>query len=181
MQLTWIPARRRFVGTQAEAKAEKTAFEVVDVPVVKADLIQYLNDAEARHEQEMQALRDEIAALTPSDAAVLPEDETDIAPPAPAAAKPITGDLVEQVMDLDQRTLVRVLGAAIGRLGEIAGIHGWAAFAKDIYAWSPASRNVEQGLGMLMLAAFDSFGMKGDGAARPKGRSILTADETGEE
>lgn len=173
MQLTWIPSRRRFIGTQTEAKAEKVAFEAVDVPLVKADLMAYLNEREERHEAEIAALRAELGnrdgadGENPEDAqgAVTSEASSETEAPAAAAvtreARP-DGEPLEidyQVMELDHKMLIRVLSAAIGRLGELAGTRGWAAFAKDVYGWSPSARNVEQGLGMLMLAAFDSFGM----------------------
>jgi hypothetical protein len=172
VQLTWIPSRRRFVGTQTEAKAEKAAFEVEEVPVVKADLIAYLNAREERHEAEVKALRTRIDELEGDGGAEAAVDAAQ-----PMAPIPANGDLVDQVLELDERTLVRVLGAAIGRLGEVAGTRGWSAFAKDTYGWTPAARSVEQGLGMLMLAAFDSFGMDPDASGKRRLEPIAPPDK----
>ena len=185
--MIWIPSRGRFVGTQTEAKAEKVAFEVEDVPNVKADLIAYLNAREERHERELEELRTRVEPdQTSDDEEAAPDERVEkvavrTAVETPAAtreAMPLTNDdIVEQVMEMDKTPLVRVLGAAIARLAEIAGTHGWAAFAKDVYAWSPGARNVEQGLGMLMLAAFDSFGMDAKGPRRTVYAPITAPDD----
>lgn len=182
MQLTWIPERRRFVGTQTEAKAEKSAFEVVDVPTIKPELIEYLNAREARAEAELQELRDEIEALRARVADAEADQEAhepeEVTTPT---AVPVAGsrfDLVEAVLDLDAARLAPVLSAAIGRLGEIGGIHGWAAFGKSTYAWSPGAKSVEQGMGMLMLAAFDTFATQtAEKPTRQKARQPRAGDE----
>lgn len=177
MQLTWLSERRRFIGTQTEAKAEKTPFEMREVPTVKAELIDYLNGVEIAHEAELAALRTEIETLRDGPAEHGDAEdavETDVGTPAVVTAAP-SGDLIEQIMDLPPARLPAVLSVAIGRLGEIAGNRGWAAFAKDAYAWSPGARNVEQGLGMLMLAAFDTMGI--DTKAKPARMAPITPVE----
>lgn len=164
MLLTWIPARRRFVGTQGDARAEKVEFETIDVPIVKKELIDHLNAVEERHEAEAEGLKARIIELEAS--------QTDVAEDAipQAIAKPViaptvtaptaldTTSLAEAVMELPADKLIPVLSAAIERLSETAGINGWGALAKHIYGWGPAAKSAERGLGMLMLAAFDNFG-----------------------
>ena len=82
--------------------------------------------------------------------------------PAPVAAPPpppVETDAVEQIMNAEGKPLLRMVEAAIGRFGEVAGVHGWAAFTKDVYSWTPSARAIEQGMGMLTLAAFSKMGM----------------------
>lgn len=183
MQLTWIPERRRFVGTQTEARTEKAAFEVRDVPTVKAELIDYLNAREAEHEEELAALRAEIETLR-EEAGDAAETDTTIqpvqsAPTRPAQEQTSGTDIIEQILELDAGRLAPVLSAAIGRLGEVAGTKGWGVFGKSVYAWSPGARSVEQGLGMLMLAAFDNMGRRN--APKEVRPAPITPMETGGE
>ena len=179
MQLTWIPSTRRFVGTQTEARQARLDFETVEVPIVKADLIAYLNGVEERHEAELAALRAETSGRLAIDVAA--EDDDPTAPPAstrpagpatpmdPTATPDTPGiDAIEDaIMDMAPQPLGRVLSVAVGRLGEVAGTHGWAAFGKTTYGWTPGARNVEQGLGMLMLAAMETLHPRTKEADRP--------------
>lgn len=85
-----------------------------------------------------------------------------------AAPKAISVDDVEEmIFEVEGNNLIRILSSAVSRLGEVAGTRGWAAFAKNTYAWTAGAKNVEQGLGMLMLAAFDCFGMKSEKSDQP--------------
>lgn len=160
MQLTWLPDRRRYIGTQTEAKALKVPFEVRDIPTTKQELMDELNALEERHERELQNLRLELtgdaAADEPVEAETI-EVQVDVAIPVAARAESAPAkyeDLAEEVGDLPRERLLPVLGAAIARLHELAGFSGWAAFTKDVYSWSPAALAVERGMGMLMMAFF---------------------------
>lgn len=162
MQLTWIPDRRRYVGTQTEAKALKLPFEVRDIPTSKQELLEELNAIEERHERELAELRIELTAdRGEGDRVGADEAEVAAEPLAPpvATVRDETPpakyeDLADEVGDLPKERLLPVLGAAIARLHEVAGFSGWAAFTKDVYSWSPAALAVERGMGMLMMAFF---------------------------
>lgn len=175
MDLTWLPGDRRFVGTETEARKARKTFEKRSVPTVKADLIAFLNALEDERETAVAAAREEgrleglaqAGANAPEDAPPAPRDTQPTREPAPAGTTAGgVSTLVERILELSAAELPGVLSAAIGRLGEVAGPHGWAAFGKTVYGWTPGARSVEQGLGMLMLAAFDSFGMEGVPGAR---------------
>lgn len=173
MQMIWIPSRRRFVGTQGEARAEKVPFEVVEFPDRKSDVIDALNKREEEYEARLSALTgsdDQSGAEATADAETGAGEQTaETHEDAPATTSSGSGDgppsgrmltraeVVEHVMELSVEHLPPVLSAAIGRLGEVAGNHGWGIFGKDVYSWSPGARNVEQGLGMLMLAAMETM------------------------
>lgn len=180
MQLTWLTNRRRFVGTQTEAKSLKEPFEVIDVPTDKQGLMEYLNRIEEGRENAASPAPADPAPETPT-IATSPEQMRpsqlerfeavarrlgwtppgEAPPPTPAAAPTVSLDSVEALIDeIAGNDLIRILSASISRLGEVAGIKGWAAFAKNTYAWSAGAKSTEQGLGMLMLAAFDNFGLK---------------------
>lgn len=86
-----------------------------------------------------------------------PPDEVGEAPASPPA---IVLDLESEIHKLDKKPLIRALTAGMSRLNEIAGINGWAAFARDVYSWSPHAKSVERGLGMLMMAGLMTVGEK---------------------
>lgn len=188
MELTWLPEDRRFIGTETEARKLKKPFEKRDVPVKKAELIAYLNTEQEERDQAIAAAFEEgrqagLAEALGSSQEARQDAEAPIpeSPPEIKAKKvvPTAQDrksIVEQILDLNQEQLPQVLSAAIGRLGEVAGSKGWAVFGKSVYSWTPGSRSVEQGLGMLMLAAFNNFGMKAD----EKPRNITPDKTTGE-
>lgn len=180
MDLTWMPEDRRFIGTETEARKLRKRFEKRDVPTLKPKLIEYLNAQEEEREAAVAAAFEEgRRAGLAGHAGTASDDGVPEASAAPPQAHPSSDgrSLVEQVMDLPAAQLPAVLSAAIGRLGEVAGNNGWGAFAKNVYSWSPGARSVEQGLGMLMLAAFDSFGMTGP----DKPRKIIPDKHTGDE
>lgn len=171
MQLTWVPGLRRFVGTQADARSAKQDFETIEVPVVKKDLIDYLNAVEERHAAEIEALKSETVQDDAGDDEIIAIPSDDDMPrlhePVPRAA------MIETIAHLGTKEIVPVLSAAIERMTEVAGSHGWAAFSKYVYAWTPAARSTEQGLGMLMLAAFDAMGVRN---AVPEKKRAITND-----
>lgn len=197
MQLTWLPESRRFVATQTEARGIKMDFEVVDVPTVKKDLMDYLNGREEQYERDLAAAvaaaRAEAIAAAGSVEAGRDEQaenvEAKMGAPAVEETPPVPvtsaiggggGELADRIDALDKVALIPVLSAAIARLSEIAGVSGWAAFGKDLYAWTPSARGVERGLGMLMLAAFNRFG--DDGREAPAmGRIVPDKASRGDE
>jgi len=186
MDLTWMPDDRRFIGTETEAKKLRKRFEKRDVPTLKPKLIEYLNAQEEDRERALLTSFEEgrqagLAEAGGAGAGDEPAAETVAAPPIPVQPPPAApsggATLVEQILDLGPDQLPQVLSAAIGRLGEVAGTNGWGVFGKSVYGWTPGARSVEQGLGMLMLAAFDSFGM----APPEKARKIIPDKPTGDE
>ena len=139
-------AEGRFYPTQADARAVDKNFTQTDVPVSKPELLVFLNQM-----QEL-ILSTEKVADTVHEA--LWEAEVALVEPViERVVETVPADLAGAVLELEGTSLIRVLSAAITRLGETAGFHGWAAFAKDVYRWTPAARSTEQGLGMLMLSA----------------------------
>lgn len=171
-----------WTGTQADAKAAQggTDFEAIEVPVDKPSLIAWLNanvsaptgaetipETPAAPEPETPTISTNPEQMRPSQmerfeavARKLGWSPPGTEPETPAAPAAPKVPLYEQILDLTPKELAPVLSAAIGRLGEVAGNNGWGVFAKDVYSWTPGARSVEQGLGMLMLAAFDQLGEK---------------------
>lgn len=188
MQLVWLPETRRYIGTQKEAKALKVPFEVRDIPISKQELMDELNAIEDRHEQELQALREqsgstsaEIDEEAAEESAEVVDDATPVVTPAVDTPSPVAhtpaqnGDLSEQIEHLSKEKLLPVLSAALARLHEVAGFSGWSAFTKDVYSWTPAALAIERGMGMLMMAFFKTV----DGpAAKPEARRAITANPT---
>ena len=172
-QLVWIPDRRRFVGTQGEAKALKVRFEVVDVPTDKSGLMDYLNQIEEANERAArpappaqneetvpQAVEATEAPVEPPTRTGTPTERLQAAarkmgwvPAAEAGAR----NLTDEIMALEGAAVIPVLTASIERMAETAGNKGWAAFTKSVHAWTPGARSLEQGFGMLMIAAMKSF------------------------
>lgn len=171
------------VGTQADAKKADPNFVEHHVPDDKEGRMEYVNGllrkiaeletspapaqppaptAQPQEGGRAPAMADEQRARFESLARRLgwiPKSEA----PAPAAPKfDAPADLAEAIIDAPADQMPRILSTAIGRLGEIGTSHGWAAFGKDVYAWTPASKAVEQGLGMLMLAAVRQIGKSSD-------------------
>lgn len=190
MDLTWLPDDRRFIGTETDARKARKRFEKRVVPTVKVELIAYLNEQEEDRDRAVQQAFEEgrQAGLAESGGTVpdadASEDVTAAPIPTATAIAPLrtsgpasASDLVEHILDLPADKLPAVLSAAIGRLGEVAGNNGWGAFGKTVYGWTPGARSVEQGLGMLMLAAFDSFGMR----EPEKARKIIPDKTAGDE
>lgn len=169
MQLTWIPDRGRYVGTQGEAKSAKEDFEVQEISTAKPEFLAWINNLLQKHDEEKQSIKDSLeqarskieeleisAAKTqavPVEEKKAPKGFSTKTREEPVVQK----DLVEQILDLDADGLAPVLSAALSRLGEVADSRGWAAFGTSVYSWSPGARSVERGLGMLMLAALDSL------------------------
>lgn len=179
-----------WTGTQADAKAAQggTDYETIEVPTDKPNLIRWLNEQEAAHAANPTRLV-EAPAVEPEEPPT-PPAEIDATKMRPAqmerfealakklgytppgeqlpAPKTISVDDVEDmIFEVEGNNLIRILSSAVSRLGEVAGTRGWAAFAKNTYAWTAGAKNVEQGLGMLMLAAFDCFGMKSEKSDQP--------------
>lgn len=184
MDLILLTEERRYIGTETEAKKLKKPYEKRDVPIVKAKMIDYLNAEEEERERALAAAFEEgrQAGLAEASGEPVPEAPVKKTPAAPKPSATNAGErrsLVEQILESEKEQMPQILSAAIGRLGEIAGSHGWAAFGKDVYSWTPGARHVEQGLGMLMLAAFNNFGMNTD--QKPKRSKITPTQETEEE
>ncbi|MCG7348862.1 hypothetical protein [Sphingomonas sp. ACRSK] len=174
---------RIWSGTQADAKTAQGGadYEAIEVPTDKPSLIEWLNKFDVRPGE---ASKDQMLVGHPDEpetaeapAPAPPEPpmrETQMArfealarklgwtPPGGAVAVPeaSTRDLSAEILELDPKKLAPVLSAAIGRLGEVADNHGWAVFGKNVYSWTAGSKSVEQGLGMLFLAALDQIGDK---------------------
>lgn len=185
----YLSKGRIWTGTQADAKAAQggTDYESIEVPTSKPELIVWLNeqwakllDRDAPTETVTIATADMRAdkggapsishevPVNPEPA--VPTREAQVARfeavarkmgwvPKAEAPTPSKRDLAEEITGLEGQALYNALSAAIGRLGETAGVHGWAAFSKNIYSWTPSSKSVEQGLGMLMLASLNNLGL----------------------
>ena len=175
-----------YYPTQADARAVDKNFTQTDVPVSKPELLAFLNE----QQQEINTLKDLLFGL--EEAKKTFDDEVDvdqvaemvgpvpelttvaeILPPEPVKPSQSVEDMISE---LTGQKLIRALSAAITRLGEVAGFHGWAAFAKDVYSWTPSARSTEQGLGMLMLAAFDSLDKRAAPAAPTLNSNLGTDD-----
>lgn len=179
-----------WTGTQADAKAAQggTDYQTIEVPDAKPERIKWLNEQWARFADAPPVT---IAEPAPEvEEAPAPPAEIDASkmrpaqmerfealakklgwtPPGEQSAAPKTisvDDVEEMIFEVEGNNLIRILSSAVSRLGEVAGTRGWAAFAKNTYAWTAGAKNVEQGLGMLMLAAFDCFGMKSEKSDQP--------------
>ena len=182
-----------WTGTQADAKAAQGGndYESIEVPTDKPSLLAWLNEFDVR--PGAAPVRDQAPAPEPVEAPPAPEQEQPAeidptkmrpsqlerfealarklgwTPPgeAVAVAEASTRDLPAEILELDPKKLAPVLSAAIGRLGEVAGNHGWAVFGKNVYGWTAGSKSVEQGLGMLFLAALDHLGEKSQQSDQP--------------
>ncbi|SFJ48578.1 hypothetical protein SAMN03159338_1527 [Sphingomonas sp. NFR04] len=175
----YLSLSRIWSGTQADAKAAQggAGFETIEVPTNKPELIQWLNDRwssfavgptteesappspaieEAPRTTEPDPSKMRAAQLERFESVARKLGWT---PPGEQPTAP-KRDLGAEILELDVAALPAILSAAIGRLGEIAGTNGWGAFAKHVYSWTPGSRSVEQGLGMLMLAAMEQMTAK---------------------
>jgi hypothetical protein len=184
----YLSLARIWTGTQADAKAAQggPGFETIEVPTSKPELIQWLNERWAAFSAPGQPvmIRGQDGAVQPL---TIPETTPEPRPApeldpskmraaqlerfesvarklgwTPPGEQPTASkrDLGAEILELDAAALPAILSAAIGRLGEIAGTNGWGAFAKHVYSWTPGSRSVEQGLGMLMLAAMEQMTAK---------------------
>ena len=180
-----------WTGTQADAKAAQggTDYQTIEVPDAKPERIKWLNEQWARFAdappvaiavepepevEEPPAPPTEIDAskMRPAQMERFEALATKLgwAPPGEKSAAPKTisvDDVEEMIFEVEGNNLIRILSSAVSRLGEVAGTRGWAAFAKNTYAWTAGAKNLEQGLGMLMLAAFDCFGMKSEKSDQP--------------
>lgn len=157
------------VRTQGEIPKGVTAPKVM-IPVDSQGLVDHINGI-IRRERE-NAAPAPVEADAPEPVAPAAEIDTSNMRPAqmdrfealarklgwtPPGDTPATSkvDLVEAVHELEGSPLFSVLSAAIARLHETAGPHGWAGFAKNVYAYGRTSQATERGLGMLMLAALN--------------------------
>jgi len=151
---------KHWTGTQADAKAAGDTFVPIEVPTDKPSLIPFLQKLQDKI-TELRTKRDtapepvEIVTATGETKPLVIPEIVEVATPVPTVSS--VGQIENLIDTMDGASLIRVLTSAIPRLAEVAGTAGWAAFAKETYAWSPGAKRVEQGMGMLMLAAFNNF------------------------
>lgn len=180
----YLSQGRTWTGTQSDAKHAQGGndYETIEVPTDKPSLLAWLN---ARWEAfaGVQPRREDAApAAEPVEEAPAPPADSEQpqmraaqmerfealarklgwSPPGEAATSTTLDDVEEMIASAEGNDLIRLVSASVSRLGTFAGLRGWAAFAKNVYAWSPGSKATEQGLGMLMLAALNHLGEKSE-------------------
>jgi hypothetical protein len=95
--------------------------------------------------------------------------------PAPEGnSAPVKIEGIDAAIDnMDAHQVSRVLISAMGQLHRVAGTHGWAIFAKNVYAYGRSAMATERALGMLMMAGLAHSGEKEnaseDGGPAPDG------------
>lgn len=159
-----------WTGTQADAKAAQGGldYEHIEIPVDKPGLMAWLNANWSVNPPTPVAETVVTAAYHTN--AIPPggkpgqvlewgsdewRDEAQAEPIAKASKAPVqtAGSVSEQIMGLEGRQLFDALGAALGRLNEVAGDKGWGEFAKHTAGWNKGDYNAgpERALGMLLL------------------------------
>lgn len=178
MKAYWLMNISRYRRTKAEAQAESDgAFEETTIPDKQQEVIDFLNGMIERQEKALAAsdgayLREEATAkelgyaslpaalealrqLKNQDAA-----PTEAAAPEPAvqsAPTPRSGDVIEDILSLDETRILDAVGAALDRMHELVGFRGWHLFAKKTLAWGGGSLATDRGLGMLVLSGLASI------------------------
>lgn len=175
MKAYWLPGICRYRRTKAEAQAEAAVspFEEVNLPDRHQDTVDFLNGMIEQQERTLAAsdaayAREE-ATATEMGYASLPaalaalrsmKDAEPSTPPEPLTKPERKGDLIEDILGLDETRILDAVAASLDRMHEIAGFRGWHAFAKKTLSWSGGSLATDRGLGMLVMAGLASLGQK---------------------
>ncbi len=183
MKAYWLMNISRYRRTKAEAQGDSDgAFEEVTIPDKQQEMLDFLNGMIERQEKALAAsdaayLREEAtakelgyASLPAALEALRTLKEQDGEGAAPASPKPVapsvqtprSGDVIEDILELNETRILDAVGAALDRMHELVGFKGWHLFAKKTLAWGGGSLATDRGLGMLVLAGLASIAPPAD-------------------